>query len=247
MAEPEFARRARSFGPAAELYDRARPSYPDEAISWMLGEAPLQVVDLGAGTGIFSRAVAGLGHDVTAVDHDAEMLRRLAAATEGVRALEGAAEAIPLRDASADAVVAAQAFHWFDNDEARAEIARVLRPGGVFAPIWNIRDESVAWVATLSTIVPAGAGASASAHVLPGRGFGPLFSRPERAEFRHAVRHTADSLVRLVESRSMYLVADDVERSRIEGQVRELVGGLPQPFELPYVTVAFRAYAVATG
>ena len=72
-------------------------------------------------------------------------------------------------------------------------------------------------------------------------------SGQQRAEFRHAVRHTTDSLVRLVESRSMYLVADDVKRSRIERQVRELVGDLPQPFELPYVTVAFRAYAVATG
>ena len=117
----------------------------------------------------------------------------------------------------------------------------------MIAPIWNIRDESVAWVATLSTIIPAGAAASASVHVRSGRDFGRRFSRPERAEFRHAVRHTADSLVRLVESRSMYLVADDVERSRIERQVRELVGPLPQPFELPYVTVAFRAYVVATG
>jgi SAM-dependent methyltransferase len=243
----EFDRLARSFGPAAELYDRARPSYPGEAIRWMLGDAPLDVVDLGAGTGIFSRAVVGLGHEVTAVDHDAEMLERLAATTEGITTIEGKAEAIPLPDASADAVVAAQAFHWFDNDDARAEIARVLRPGGAFAPIWNIRDESVAWVATLSTLIPAGAGVSASAHVRAGRGFGPLFSRPERAEFRHAFGHTTDSLVRLVQSRSMYLVADDVRRGRIERQVRELVEGLPQPFELPYVTVAFQAYAVATG
>lgn len=247
MAEGEFARRARAFGPAAELYDGARPSYPEEAIRWMLGEARLHVVDLGAGTGIFSRAVAGLGHAVTAVDHDAEMLEQLAAATGGIRAVEGTAEAIPLPDASADAVVAAQAFHWFDNDDARAEIARVLGPGGVFAPIWNIRDESVDWVAALSTIIPAGVGASASVHVRPGRDFGPLFSRPERAEFRHGVRHTTGSLVRLVQSRSMYLVADDVKRGRVERRVRELADGLPQPFELPYVTVAFRAYAVATG
>jgi SAM-dependent methyltransferase len=247
VADAEFERRARSFGPAAELYDGARPSYPEEAIRWMVGAVPLHVVDLGAGTGIFSRAVAGLGHDVTAVDHDAEMLEQLAATTRGIRTVEGTAEAIPLPDASADAVVAAQAFHWFDNDDARAEIARVLRPGGVFGPIWNIRDESVEWVATLSTIIPAGAGASASVHARPGRDFGPLFSPPQRAEFRHAVRHTTDSLVRLVQSRSIYLVADDVERRRTENRVRDLVEGLPQPFELPYVTVAFRAYAVGTG
>lgn len=148
------------------------------------------------------------------------MLERLSATSRGIRTLEGTAEAIPLPDASADAVVAAQAFHWFDNDDARAEIARVLRPGGVFARIWNVRDEAVEWVATLSGIIPAGAGASASVHVRRGRYFGPLFTRPERAEFRHAVRHTTESFVRLVQSRSMYLVADDVKRRRVELRVR---------------------------
>jgi SAM-dependent methyltransferase len=247
VTEAPFERRARSFGPAAELYDRSRPSYPEEAIRWMLGEAPLRVVDLGAGTGIFSRQVAALGHAVTAVDHDPEMLGRLGATSPGITAVKGSAEAIPLPDVSADAVVAAQAFHWFDNDEAMAEIARVLRPGGVFAPLWNIRDESVDWAATLSTIIPAGSGASAAVHARPGRDFGPRFSRPERAEFRHAVLHTTESLVQLVQTRSVYLVADDVKRKRVERQVRELVEPLPQPFELPYVTVAFRAHAAVAG
>jgi SAM-dependent methyltransferase len=175
------------------------------------------------------------------------MLERLADESPEIATVEGSADAIPLPDASADAVAAAQSFHWFDNDQARGEIARVLRLGGIFAPIWNIRDESVDWVATLTTIIPVGAGASPSVHVRPGRNFGPRFSRPERAEFRHAVLHTADSLVHLVQSRSMYLVADDVKRSRIESQVRELVEVLPLSFELPYVTVAFRAQVVATG
>ena len=247
MAEVSFERLARSFGPAAALYDDARPSYPEEAIRWMLGEASQEVVDLGAGTGIFSRAVAALGHTVTAVDHDAAMLGRLVATSPGVTAVQGSAERIPLASGSADAVVAAQSFHWFDNDEARAEIARVLRPGGVFAPIWNIRDESVDWVARLTPIIPAGAGASASVHVVPGRDFGPLFGRPERTEFRHSVEHTTESLVRLIQSRSMYLVADEGKREHVQEAVRSLVEGLPQPFALPYVTVAFRAQCVATG
>ena len=119
--------------------------------------------------------------------------------------------------------------------------------GGVFAPIWNIRDESVDWVARLTPIIPAGAGASASVHVVPGRDFGPLFGRPERTEFRHSVEHTTESLVRLIQSRSMYLVADEGEREHVEEAVRSLVEGLPQPFALPYVTVAFRAQCVATG
>jgi SAM-dependent methyltransferase len=234
VAEVSFERLARSFGPAADLYDDARPSYPEEAIRWMLGEASLEVVDLGAGTGIFSRAVAALGHTVVAT-------------SSGVTAVQGSAEKIPLASGSADAVVAAQSFHWFDNDEARAEIARVLRPGGVFAPIWNIRDESVDWVARLTPIIPAGAGASASVHVVPGRDFGPLFGRPGRTEFRRSVRHTTESLVRLVQSRSMYLVSDEGKRQHLEEAVRSLVERLPQPFAMPYVTVAFRAQCVATG
>ena len=126
------------------VHDEIRPSYPPEAVRWMLGEAPVRVVDLGAGTGIFSRLVASLGHDVVAVEPDDGMRARLAESSPGVTVVAGSAEAVPLPDASVDAVVAAQAYHWFDNDEARLEIARVLRLGGVFAPIWNIRDESVA-------------------------------------------------------------------------------------------------------
>jgi SAM-dependent methyltransferase len=242
-----FDRRRRSFGAAAELYDRARPSYPPEAVGWMLGEAPRRVVDLGAGTGIFSRLVASLGHQVTAVEPDLEMRTRLAAASPGVTALEGSAEDVPLADGTADAVVAAQAFHWFDNHAARAEIARILASHGVFAPIWNVRDESVDWVAGLSRILEAGSAASAAVHSRPGRQFGPLFLRTERAEFRHSVPHTAETLLEVVRSRSAYLVAPPAEQRRIDERVRRLVGDLPEPFELPYVTVAFRAAKLADG
>ena len=144
-----FEARRLSFGAEADLYERARPSYPPEAAGWMLGENPLRVVDLGAGTGKFTRVVAALGHQVIAVEPDPGMRARLAERSPGVAVLAGSAEAIPLEDGSVDAVVAAQSFHWFDSAEARAEIARVLRPGGVFAPIWNVRDDSVPWVAEL--------------------------------------------------------------------------------------------------
>ena len=213
----------------------------------MLGEAPLHVVDLGAGTGIFSRLVASLGHRVTAVEPDPEMRSRLEAASPAVTVLEGSAEQIPLTDGSAGAVVAAQAFHWFDNHAARAEIARVLASHGVFAPIWNVRDESVAWVAGLSRILDAGSDASATIHARPGRQFGPLFLRAERAEFRHSVPQTAESLLDVVRSRSAYLVADSAEQRRTDEAVRSLVRGLPEPFELPYVTVAFKAGKLDEG
>ena len=147
-------------------------------------------------------------------------------------------------DGAADALVAAQAFHWFDTEQALAEIARVLRPGGIFGPIWNLRDESAEWVARLTEIIPGGAGRSASVHARPGRDFGPLFPQVECAQFRHTTLQTTESLVEMIKSRSGYLIADAAERERVEREVRRLAAGLPQPFELPYLTIAFRARRV---
>jgi SAM-dependent methyltransferase len=158
-----------------------------------------------------------------------------------VAVLGGSAEAIPLPDGSVGAVVAAQAFHWFDNHDARAEIARVLADGGVFAPIWNVRDESVPWVAELTGVIAGGTASNAGVHAREGRQFGPLFRRAERAEFRHSVPMTSDTLLDVVRTRSRYLVAGEDERREIERRVSGLAAGLPEPFELPYVTVAFRA------
>jgi SAM-dependent methyltransferase len=236
----DLERRSRSFGAVAGLYDRTRPSYPPDAVGWMLGPTARDVVDLGAGTGIFSRLVASLGHRVTAIEPDPEMRAQLST-SDTVEVRDGSAAAIPLPDRSVGAVVAAQSFHWFDNHEARSEIARVLADGGVFAPIWNVRDESVPWVADLTGAIGGGAATSASVHAREGRQFGPLFRRAERAEFRHSVPMTSDAVVDLVRTRSRYLGADPDERSRIEDAVRDVVSGLPQPFELPYVAVAFRA------
>ena len=131
-AEPRDSRRARSFGAVADLYDAVRPSYPPEAARWLLGERPCRVADLGAGTGIFTRVLVGLGHDVVAVEPDDQMRRKLGERAPGIQALAGSAESIPLADASLDGVTAAQAHHWFDEPAAFAEIARVLRPGGVY-------------------------------------------------------------------------------------------------------------------
>src|SRR5436309_15901895 len=106
---------ALSFGPAAARYDRIRPSYPTAAVRWLIGDAPVRVVDLGAGTGILTRQLVALGHDVTPVEPDPQM-----AALSG--AVIGSAEKIPLPDGAVDAVVAGQAYHWFDRERAHPEI-----------------------------------------------------------------------------------------------------------------------------
>jgi SAM-dependent methyltransferase len=101
------------------------------------------VLDLGAGTGKLTRVLAERYRDVTAVEPLANMRAMLERVVPGVTALPGSAERIPLDDASVDGVFAAQAFHWFDKPVALPEIARVLRPGGVFAIVWNERDDDL--------------------------------------------------------------------------------------------------------
>lgn len=240
---------ARSFGSAADLYDEIRPSYPAVALGWALGPAPCRVVDLGAGTGILTRVLRGLGHEVIPVEPDEAMCARLARATPGVQPLVGSAESVPLPDGSVDAVVAGQSYHWFDPEPAHREIARVLKPGGRFAPIWNIRDESVPWVAKLSLIADNLANVNGPSSVHHGghasgkldRDFGPGFGPIDRELFRHEVAMTADSLVKLMASRSYYLTASPDQRLGIEAAVRDLAADLSPTFPLPYVTVVYRA------
>ncbi len=258
--EPERWRsRASSFGPAAAVYDRVRPRYPVEALEWALrpaGPAPLRVLDIGAGTGILTRLLLSLGHTVTAVEPDPDMLRRLSETAPAAHPRTGRAESIPLGDASVDAAMAGQAYHWFDREPAHAELARVIRPGGVFAAIWNVRDESIAWVAEYSRIVegdraPDGAGADASGAQKPDYGsrfFGPV----EFAEFRHAVQHTPETLVELLRSRSTFLTAPPEQRRALEAEVTEFAATHPDlagraTLPLPYRTQVYRATRLPTA
>ena len=231
---------ALSFGSAADRYDDLRPSYPPAALTWALGTGPCRVVDLGAGTGKLTRVLVALGHDVVPVEPDAEMRRRLAQRSPGVEPLDGSAEHIPLPDGSVDVVVAGQAYHWFDKERAHPEIARVLRDGGLFAPVWNIRDESVPWLAQLSEILGARSGGGHDGR-LEHADFGPLFGPVSAKTFRHESSMTADRLVALVSTRSYYLVATPEQRAGMERAVRDLVAAMPEPFPLPYETYVYRA------
>ena len=149
--------RSLSFGSQAAAYERGRPSYPPEAIEWLLapteGWDARDVLDLGAGTGKLTTRLVERGLDVVAVDPIAEMLDVLRAALPTTPALLGTAEQIPLGDNSVDAVLVAQAWHWFDPQRAVAEVARVLRPGGRLGLVWNIRDERLGWVKEFGEIV----------------------------------------------------------------------------------------------
>jgi SAM-dependent methyltransferase len=245
-SEPERAARALSFGGAAEDYDRYRPGYPPEAVAWATPVTPGRVVDLGAGTGILTRALAAAGHDVLPIEPDQGMRAQMTRSTPGVGAIAGSAEEIPITDSSVDGVVAGQAYHWFEPESAHREIARILRPGGIFATLWNIRDDSVAWVGELTAIADGARGYRGADDHAPGS-FGPRFGPVERAEFRHAAVHTADTLVELIRTRSYYRTATPAGRADVERSVRDLVARrLPgrDEFALPYVTVVYRAHRI---
>jgi len=252
MESDRWRQRAGSFGPAADLYDQVRPRYPVAAVEWAvaaLGAGRWRILDVGAGTGIMTRQLISLGHDTVAVEPDERMRQRLAATTPAAAPLAGSAEALPLADASVDAAIAAQAYHWFDRDRAHLELGRVIRPGGIFAALWNDRDEGTAWVRAYSRIVegdrgPDGSGADSGRVKSPSYGdrFGPV----EFAEFRHNVTHTPESLVALLKSRSYFLTASPIRQAALEAEVRELAATHPElagrtAFDLPYVTVAYRA------
>lgn len=134
--------RAQSFEQTAEEYERTRPDYPDALLDALPLGDDAAVVDLGAGTGKLTRVLARRYAHVTAVEPLDGMRTVLERAVPGATAVKGSAEKIPLADGSADGVFAAQAFHWFCKDVALPEIGRVLRPGGVFAVVWNGPDES---------------------------------------------------------------------------------------------------------
>jgi ubiquinone/menaquinone biosynthesis C-methylase UbiE len=137
--------RARSFGAVADRYQRGRAGYTAETIAWLLGPEPLEVLDLGAGTGKLTAALLAAGHSVTALEPLPEMRAILTATLPAATAIDGRAEDLPLADRSVDAVVAGSAFHWFDREPALDEIARVLRPPGVFGLLGNRFDTSVDW------------------------------------------------------------------------------------------------------
>jgi SAM-dependent methyltransferase len=141
---------ARGFEAEAEAYDRARPSYPADAVGWLANALGIRsgrrIIDLAAGTGKFTALISDVGAELTAVEPVAAMRGQLRLRLPMVPIVAGVAEELPFATDSIDAVVVAQAFHWFDSDRAMAELARVLRDGGRLGLIWNARDRTVDWV-----------------------------------------------------------------------------------------------------
>lgn len=241
--------RARSFGTAAAAYAQHRPGYPPEAVDWALaplgGHPELHLLDLAAGTGKLTEALLSRG-GVTAVEPDPAMLAELRARFPDVEAKEGSAEEIPLPDACVDAVLVGQAWHWFDPERAYPEIARVLRPGGILAALWNGDDAHVEWVRGFHE-----AGDWKGGHVVrapddaPQLPPHPAFEPQGYAQFPNLVPTTVDGLVATLRTHSWALTAEPAEREAALGRLRAYLATRPETssgsFELPLVTDVVRA------
>lgn len=237
-----MSEQGRSFGGVAQAYERGRPAYPVEAAAWLAGDQPTTVLELGAGTGKLTEALVALGHDVHATEPDAAMLDVLRGKLPQVRASVAPAEELPVADRSVDVVAVAQAFHWFDAERALAEIARVLKPGGRLALVWNHRDTRIPWVKRLGRLLgaPGGEGTMDS-DVLEVSG---LFAEVETQEFRHWQVIDRHSVQDLALSRSRVAALDEAGRRAHLAEVLAFYddyGRGMDGMQLPYVAQCFRA------
>ena len=245
MTEPTFEDRRLSFGAEAAAYAEHRPGYPSEAVRWVFDGATgdvHQVADVAAGTGALTRVLVDLGVEVTAYEPDPGMLEELGRRLPDVPRQVSHAESLPLTDASVDAVVVAQAWHWFDKVAAARELVRVVRPGGVIGLLWNVRDDHVPWMAVMSDIVDGEDSMRASrsdalseiAVVLPA---------VIRKDFPHTVSMTPEEIVGLASTFSYVRLRPN--SAEVYAALRELLATHPdtagrERIDVPYVCATYR-------
>lgn len=250
----EHSERAQSFGAIAEDYDRLRPTAPDAALDWLLPAGCRTVVDLAAGTGLFTRALAGRVPEVIAVEPDARMREVLAARRPGVEVVDGRGEAMDLADASADALFVSSAWHWLDPDRALPEIARVLRDGGRLGVLWTSSDRDVEWVRDLDRAV-AGDPAASRAESESGAGQrgshravappdSPLFERVDQASFPFVRSTAVEDIIESLGTYSQVITLEPADRERALDRARESLvarfGGLAE-IDVPMRSWCWRA------
>lgn len=233
------------FGEVADAYDRGRPSYPNAVVDWLLAGRPRRVLDLGAGTGKLTESLVGRCEEVVAVEPSEGMRAVLSAKLPTVDVRAGTAEHIPLPDASVEAILVAQAWHWVDPVPASGEVARVLAGGGVLGLVWNDRDESDPWIARLTSLLQA-YGTTPDLDYVPvvHPPLGPLSA----FSYEWTSLVTPDQVVEMVTSRSYVIALPQGQRGELINGVRELIAAADRTEDgrvrIPYVTRAYRTSVV---
>lgn len=235
-----------AFQDGGEHYHAVRPGYPEQIVDFMVPAAARTAVDLGAGTGLFTRLLAARGLEVAAVDPSASMLGPLRRAVPSATVVQATAEDTGLPAGQADLVTCAQAWHWIDPDAGSAEAGRLLRPGGTLALVWNQLDTTVPWVHRLTRIMHAGDVHAASPERRRSRA---PFGAEEHLQVHWTDRTTTAGLHALMASRSYWLRSGETIRARMTANLdwylfEHLGFAADQRIELPYLTFAVRTSLV---
>jgi ubiquinone/menaquinone biosynthesis C-methylase UbiE len=241
---------AGGFDAAAQAYERGRPSYPADAVSFLVRAlgiaADATVLDVGAGTGKLTRLLDPTGARLIAIEPVASMRGILALRAPRAMAVAALAERLPLRAACVDAIVVAQAFHWFDGPAALREFHRVLQAGGGVGLIFNRRRTDDELTTALAAIfephrrgVPTHRNDAWRLAFEATDGFQPL----RRQSFEHAHEQRVRDVVDRVTSISFIATLPSDERTRVADDVRRAVieraGGEEGVVRLPYGTDVF--------
>lgn len=239
------------FQGVADSYERGRPGYPEQAVRYLIRALKAgpnsTIVDLGAGTGKFSRLLLRTGVRVIAVEPVEGMRRKLKMSFPGIEVLAGMAEAIPLPPATAHSIVCAQAFHWFKGSLALPEIHRVLKPRGRLGLIWNVKDESTHWVERLTKIINRYEGETPrykSGRWKQAFNHSRLFSIFQQRQFRFVQQGTVETILDRIASISFVSVLPEPSRRKVLKDVRELLNAHPMTsgktiLELPHRTEVY--------
>ncbi|MGR2708424.1 SAM-dependent methyltransferase [Pseudomonas sp. IB20] len=245
------------FSIQAVTYAQGRPDYPRQLTGWLTEalhiDAHSTVIDLGAGTGKFTRLLNTLAPALIAVEPVQAMGAQLSKLLPDVRLVNGTAESIPLQTAVADAVVCAQAFHWFSTEAALTEIHRVLKPGGRLGLVWNVRDESVDWVAAITDIITPYEGDTPRFHSGRWREAftGEYFTAPEMTTF--AYQHVGSPQEVIMDrflSVSFIAALPAAQKATVTAQLQALIETHPalrgrDTVAFPYQTQAYVCHRLA--